>query len=102
RTRFEIPPDRPMVLLMGGGMGPTRMDLVAEAICGSGNEVQVVAVTGHDAIVRARLARVAPRVNGSLTVLGWVDDVAALMKAATVLVTKPGGLTTAEAAVRGT
>jgi processive 1,2-diacylglycerol beta-glucosyltransferase len=40
--------------------------------------------------------------NGSLTVLGWVEDAAALMRAATVLVTKPGGLTTAEAAVCGT
>ena len=101
RERHGIPADRPMVLLMGGGMGPTRMDLVAEALCAR-DEVQVVAVTGHDASVRARLERIAPRMNGSLTVLGWVDDVPALMKAATVLVTKPGGLTTAEAAVCGT
>jgi len=101
RARHGIPPDRPMVLLMGGGMGPTRMDLVAEAVCTGRDEVHVVAVTGHDATARVRLERVAPRANGSLTVLGWVDDVAALMKAATVLVTKPGGLTTAEAAVCG-
>ena len=102
RARHGIPADRPFVLLMGGGMGPTRMDLVAEGLCAAGRDVQVVAVTGHDARARARLDRIAPRMNGSLTVLGWVEDAAALMRAATVLVTKPGGLTTAEAAVCGT
>jgi len=34
----------------------------------------------------------------SLCVLGWTDDVPALMQAAQLLVTKPGGLTTLEAA----
>lgn len=101
RTRHGIPANRPMVLLMGGGMGPTRMDLVAEALCASGRDIQVVAVAGHDARARARLNRIAARVAGHLTVLGWVDDAAALMKAAAVLVTKPGGLTTAEAAICG-
>jgi len=101
RARHGIPAGPPIVLLMGGGMGPTRMDLVAAGLCANSDDVHVVAVTGHDTQVRARLDRVAWRANGSLTVLGWVDDVAALMKAATVLVTKPGGLTTAEAAVCG-
>jgi len=44
---------------------------------------------------------VAQRYGGTLTVRGWVEDAASLMKAAAVLVTKPGGLTTAEAAVCG-
>src|SRR5205085_1898263 len=33
-----------------------------------------------------------------LHVLGWTDDVAALMQSASVLLTKPGGVTLAEAA----
>jgi processive 1,2-diacylglycerol beta-glucosyltransferase len=101
RERYGVPADRPMVLLMGGGMGPTRMDRVAESLCASGRPVHVVAVAGHDARVRARLERVAARYSTSLTVRGWVDDAAALMKAASILVTKPGGVTTAEAAVCG-
>jgi processive 1,2-diacylglycerol beta-glucosyltransferase len=99
--RYGVPPDRPIVLLMGGGMGPTHMDRVAESLCASGRRVHVVAVAGHDARMRARLERVAMRYRESLTVRGWVNDAAALMRAASVLVTKPGGLTTAEAAVCG-
>ena len=102
RARFGLTPDRPMVLLMGGGMGPTRMDEIADGLCASGEPMQIVAVTGHDAQVRARLAGIQARRSGSpatLTVLGWTDEVAPMMRCADVLVTKPGGLTTAEAAV---
>ncbi len=91
--------ERPVVLLMGGGMGPTRMDMVAAKLIESGNDVQIVALPGHDRRVRGRLE--ALRGNGSsssLHILPWTDDVAALMRAADLLVTKPGGVTLAEAA----
>jgi processive 1,2-diacylglycerol beta-glucosyltransferase len=101
RARYAIPPDRPLVLLMGGGMGPTKMDAVAEALCSSGRELHVVAVAGKDAAMSSKLQQLARRHRATLTALGWVDDAAALMRTASVLVTKPGGLTTAEAAVCG-
>ena len=75
--------DPPLVLIMGGGMGPTRMDQVAEWLCDGGRALRIVAVTGHV----------------SLSVLGWTDNIASLMKSAAVLATKPGGLTSAEAAM---
>jgi processive 1,2-diacylglycerol beta-glucosyltransferase len=90
-----------IVLLMGGGMGPTRMDLIADALCSSGRDLHVIAVAGHDARVRKHLMKLQRRYPDSLTVRGWVDDAPALMRAAAVLVTKPGGLTTAEAAICG-
>jgi processive 1,2-diacylglycerol beta-glucosyltransferase len=101
RARYGCAADVPLVLLMGGGMGPSRMDLVAAGLCASGRAMHVVAVAGHDARVRRRLDRVRATPSASLTVCGWVDDVPALMRSAAVLVTKPGGLTTAEAAICG-
>lgn len=98
-AQHGVKADAPVVLLMGGGMGPTRMDDVAARLSASGEAMQLVAVTGHDARVRRRLERVRAVPPVSLRVLGWVDDVAALMQTASVLVTKPGGLTTAEAAL---
>jgi processive 1,2-diacylglycerol beta-glucosyltransferase len=99
RRRHAIPDDAPLVLLMGGGMGPTRMDRVAASLCRGGVPLHVVAVTGRDARARRRLSRVKSEPPASLRVLGWAEDVAALMQAASVLVTKPGGLTTTEAAL---
>jgi processive 1,2-diacylglycerol beta-glucosyltransferase len=98
-ARYRIIRDAPIVLLMGGGMGPTHMDEVAERLCQSPEAMHIVAVTGHDARVRRRLARLRALPPVSLQVLGWTEDVAALMQAASVLVTKPGGLTTSEAAM---
>ncbi|MEA2175569.1 MAG: processive 1,2-diacylglycerol beta-glucosyltransferase [Blastocatellia bacterium] len=99
RSRYGLSDERPVVLLMGGGMGPTRMDEVAARLCESGEPLQVVAVTGQDERARRRLLRLRAAAPASLLVLGWIEDVAALMRTASVLVTKPGGLTTAEAAL---
>ena len=96
--RYSISNRLPLALLMGGGMGPTRMDQVARRLLEGGTPMNIIAITGHDSRVRRRLARLHAAPPASLRVLGWTDDVAALMQAASVLVTKPGGLTLAEAA----
>lgn len=99
RAGLGITDDAPVVLLMGGGMGPTRMDEVAARLCEGGEPMHVVAVTGRDARARRRLERLRFAPPVSLRVLGWVEAVAALMQASSVLLTKPGGLTLAEAAL---
>ena len=99
RTAQEQP--IPRVLLMGGGMGPTRMDRVASGLCAAGRSIEVIAVTGKDTGVRHRLARLIPGERASLKVLGWTDDIPALMRSSALIVTKPGGLTIAEAAACG-
>jgi processive 1,2-diacylglycerol beta-glucosyltransferase len=63
--------------------------------------MHVIAAPGHDRTMRRRLERLRARPPVSLRVLGWTNDIASLMHAAAVLVTKPGGLTTAEAAACG-
>ena len=98
RLRHGINDDLPMVLLMGGGMGPTRMDQVARELDGLNAPLHMIAITGHDSRARRRLERFQVQSPASLRVLGWTDDVPALMQAADLLVTKPGGLTTLEAA----
>ena len=91
----------PVVLLMGGGMGPTRMDRVVDRLCICGTPMQIIAITGHDTRARRRLKRLHAAPPVSLRVLGWTNDVAELMQAASLLVTKPGGLTIAEATLCG-
>jgi processive 1,2-diacylglycerol beta-glucosyltransferase len=126
RTRYGVPGNRPLVLVMGGGMGPTRMDQVVRNLCAAREPMHVVAIAGRDHRMRRRLNAIngtsacgrdrartregAARGGGApgalrnavtVTVLGWTDDIPALMRTATVLVTKPGGVTIAEAAICG-
>jgi processive 1,2-diacylglycerol beta-glucosyltransferase len=105
RARFDLKGDAPLVLLMGGGMGPTRMDEVAAELCRAQTPLDIVAVAGHDRAALRRLERVrdehARECAASPVALqahGWVDELAPLMRAASVFVTKPGGLSTTEAA----
>src|SRR5438034_8440158 len=84
---------------MGGGMGPTRMDDVARQLDSNKVPRQIIAVAGHDKRVRRRLDQLHLPSPVSLRVLGWTDDIAGLMHSASVLVTKPGGMTIAEAAL---
>jgi len=101
RAEHKLNDTAPVVLIMGGGMGPTHMDQVATAILESAQPIQIVAITGHDKRTRRRLNRLQSSPSTSLRVLGWTDDVPALMQLASVLITKPGGLTTSEAAASG-
>lgn len=99
RARYGLNDDAPIVLLMGGGMGPTRMDEVAAKLCASAEPMHVFAIAGRDARVRRRLERLNAASPVSLKVFGWIESIPELMRAASVLATKPGGLTTAEAAL---
>ncbi len=98
RLRYGIKDGAPIVLLMGGGMGPTRMDQVVEQLSDSKCDVHLVAIAGKDKRVLRKLERLRVNPPVSLTVIGWTDQIAALMQAACLLVTKPGGLTISEAA----
>ncbi len=99
RLRYGISDKAPMVLLMGGGMGPTRMHQVAKQLCESNVPMHIVAIAGKDKHALRRLKPVKANAPVSLRVVGWTDEVAALMQAARLLVTKPGGLTISEAAL---
>jgi processive 1,2-diacylglycerol beta-glucosyltransferase len=99
RLSHGISDNAPMVLLMGGGMGPTRMDQVAERLGETNTPMHIVAVAGKDKRALRRLERVKVKAPVSLRVIGWTNEVAALMQAARILVTKPGGLTISEAAL---
>ena len=84
---------------MGGGMGPTRMDQVVEQLGESNTPMHILAIAGRDKRVLRKLERAKVKTPVSLQVLAWTDEVAGLMQTATLLVTKPGGLTISEAAL---
>jgi len=101
RLGFGLNAHLPLVLLMGGGMGPSRMDRIAASLCASEVPMQLVAIAGHDRKALKRLGRLNAQHRNTLHVVGWTDQTAALMQVASLLITKPGGVTLAEAAECG-
>lgn len=93
--------ERPVVLVMAGGMGPAPLDKVVLSLGRCGLPLQVIAVAGHDGEMRARLENLQGKIALDLRTLGWTENVHELMAAADLLVTKPGGLSTSEALAAG-
>jgi UDP-N-acetylglucosamine:LPS N-acetylglucosamine transferase len=87
--------DRFTVLAMVGAEGsPAALRNIA-ALASSDIDAQLVVVCGRNAELREQVEHLSARMP--LKALGFVEDVAELMRSADVLVTKAGGLTLAEA-----
>lgn len=118
RQRHQLPTDRPLILLSGGGLGLGGIDTALEAIMDTPGRHHALVVCGKNARLFRRLsdryagwnAKRADRGSTSMrgaadrptvTVLGHTTRMHELMAAADLLLGKPGGLTTSEAAARG-
>ncbi len=101
KQALGLDPRRPIVLVMGGGMGPVPLDRMVGSLELCGSPMQVLAVAGRDAALRQRLEFLKGRVALDLHLFGWTDNVPELMAVSDLLITKPGGLTAAEALTAG-
>lgn len=97
RERLGLPVDRAVALVMGGGLGFGPMERMLRAMQDVRTPLAAVVVAGRDQRVEARILAAAQSVSYPVRVLRFVDNVYDYMHAADVLVTKPGGLSTAEA-----
>ncbi|HET9693839.1 MAG TPA: glycosyltransferase, partial [Steroidobacteraceae bacterium] len=104
RAAIGLDPDdaRPVVLLLGGGLGIGLDDVVAP-LCRDLGSCHVVVMAGHNVDVRERLRRrcadIARGASGDATTVrieGWTEHMERYLVAADVVVGKSGGLTVAE------
>lgn len=94
-------PDKPTVMLMGGGAGVLPMENIIAACDKLGQSVQFILITGNNHQLYQKLIRIKRQTKHCLHVFGYVNNVAELMEASDVLISKPGGMTSAEALCSG-
>jgi processive 1,2-diacylglycerol beta-glucosyltransferase len=99
RRRRGLRDDLPTVLVLGGGFGMGPVAEILESLDSIESEFQIVVVAGRNADLRRELA-VHDRRHPT-HVLGFVTNMHEMMAVADLIVTKPGGLTTAEALALG-
>ncbi|PKM81872.1 MAG: galactosyldiacylglycerol synthase [Firmicutes bacterium HGW-Firmicutes-14] len=87
------------ILVMGGGLGLGEIEDIIRTLGNCEINLQILSVTGKN----DRLRKVLEMVNAKnrIKVFGFVENMAELMAASDFIVTKPGGLTTAEALSQG-
>jgi processive 1,2-diacylglycerol beta-glucosyltransferase len=99
RERLDLPSDRYVALLMGGGLGIAPLERMLTALKAVRLPLAAVVLAGRNARIERRLTAAAERLAYPIRAVPFVENVYDYMHAADVLVTKPGGLSTAEALV---
>jgi processive 1,2-diacylglycerol beta-glucosyltransferase len=99
-TQLGLRPDLPKILVMGGSLGLGPMKAVIRKLDKLPQPFDIIAVTGNNALLHEQLERRGRKLRHPTAILGFVENVNELMDVADMIVTKPGGITTAEALVK--
>jgi processive 1,2-diacylglycerol beta-glucosyltransferase len=85
---------------MAGGHGVGPVEQQFEALLGIQTPIQIVAVTGRNEKLKAKLESVTCPPRHLAKVMGFTKEIDELMALASLVVSKPGGLTTSEVLAR--
>lgn len=97
--RLSLDGDLPCVLIMGGTQGLGPITDIARMLSQSDMNLQIIIAAGNNSkLYKALKSR---RFEKRTLVLPYADNVDELMQASSVIITKPGGMTTAEALAKG-
>ncbi|MDD5440173.1 MAG: glycosyltransferase [Candidatus Omnitrophica bacterium] len=102
--KLSLRKDKPVILIMGGSQGVCPFKEVLASLVRSRLDVQVISVSGKNKGAYrwfVRHEKWAAQQGLKLLSFGFVDNTNELMDIATVLISKPGGITTAEALAKG-
>ena len=101
RRALGLPDDVPVFLLMSGGVGSTSTEAICDQLLTlAGQRIHVVVLSGRREDMYLRVAE-RYRTDRRVTVVPFTDRVPVYMAAADVLISKPGAVSSTEAAVYG-
>lgn len=100
RLAFGIPTNHRHLLMMCGSMGCGPMKKLAKVLAGTLPEtVDLTIVCGTNKSLQKKLTR-KYRKQDNIHILGYVEDMSMLMDSADLYLTKPGGISVTEAAMK--
>ncbi|MBD5632923.1 MAG: hypothetical protein IAI49_00470 [Candidatus Eremiobacteraeota bacterium] len=97
RAELDLPRDKRLVLIMGGGVGIGPLDKMMRALGNVDVPLAAAVIVGRNKALERRVTAAAEHTAYPLRVFGFVNNVFDYMHASDVLLTKPGGLTSSEA-----
>ncbi|MGB8954655.1 MAG: glycosyltransferase [Tumebacillaceae bacterium] len=98
RRRYGLSTDTPTLIISGGGYGMFGEDLLNRNLFDSlPFPIQLIILCGHNEKLRADFERELQGSRHRVMVKGYVDNMQEWMAMSDLIITKPGGVTTAEA-----
>jgi len=98
---LQLNPTIKTILIMGGGAGMLPMDEIVLScekidIC-----LQLIVVTGNNTSIYNKLVNLQPKLRKTVRILRYADNVNDLMAVSDIIISKPGGMTSAESLCLG-
>ncbi len=99
--KMGLDPEVPTILVMGGGQGLGPIKKIVKSLGKMNMFVQIIVLSGVNKKIVNSLRRYAAKADKKILVFEFVTNVEELMTLADLIVTKPGGMTTAESLTKG-
>lgn len=100
---FGWPEDVFIVLISGGGEGLLPMEEIISLLAAeSHTKLRLIAITGHNTLLREQLQEGRYGTNSRLEILGFTEELPKLIGAADLMIGKGGGISIAECLALGT
>ncbi|OGX14673.1 MAG: hypothetical protein A2166_06165 [Omnitrophica WOR_2 bacterium RBG_13_41_10] len=96
RKEFNLAADKFTVLIMGGGQGLGPIKKIVKSLEGINHHIQEIIITGSNKKLYASLKTKIKKYKQSILLLKYSDSIHELMGISDLIITKPGGITTAE------
>ena len=100
-SRYELRPDVPILLISAGAAGGEYTKAVVTQTLALPNAFQAVVVCGRNHELRDEVAALVASNPSRYRVIGYTNEMASLMRVATLFVGKPGGLSSSECMAAG-
>lgn len=86
---------------MGGGQGLGPLQEAVKSLMRMSTHLQMIVITGINRRLNQWLQKVAPRSPKKIIFYDYVSNVDELMEISSIIITKPGGMTTSECLAKG-
>ncbi len=100
-SKFGLTLDKPIILAMGGGQGLGPIRKITTSFKKHRIDSQLIVITGTNHKLFFSLRNIAKKHAKRITILKFVDNIDELMEISSLIITKAGGLSTAEALSKG-
>ena len=99
--RLDLAPDRFTVLIGSGGAGTGPIVSLVETLDKMSDPLQLLVIAGKNLRLYKRLEALKAKIRHPMKIFGFINNMEELMEVSDILISKPGGLTCAEAMAKG-
>jgi processive 1,2-diacylglycerol beta-glucosyltransferase len=101
REKLVLAPRLPAVLMLSGGFGVGPIENIVASLAAVKSNFQLMVIAGKNRRLLSRLRQMREQMPFKMIPVGFTEQMDEYMRASDILISKPGGLTTAEAMACG-